>query len=852
MRPHHPEELGFANLEFFLQAYAQWKNNPNRVDPSWDKIFLALDPPKTPAGDNAAEMYRRLGHLQAKISPLKDPLKGVIEISDPKYEAIYCQNVGVEFEGFVRKEVADYLIEQIEKEGFHPPLSVQQKRDILQHLNKAELFENFLQMRYPGQKRFSLEGCETLIPVLSYLVEKGAHRGADEFYLGMAHRGRLNVLCNVLNKTYQEVFSEFSDTYVSLDEEGGDVKYHKGYRSDITLSSGKKVLLHLVDNPSHLESVYPVLLGMTRARQEKLHKVQEVFPIVIHGDAALSGQGVVYEAMQFCQLEGYKTGGTIHVVLNNEIGFTTLPEEGRSTCYCTDIAKAFGCPIFHVNAEDPEAALFTIQLAVELRQKFQIDVFVDLIGYRKYGHNESDEPFFTQPLQYQVIKKKPSVREIYRDQLIAQGALEQSMAEALEAEFKKALHAAHSISQPEEKGPAPKEEEKEVETSFPKEKLEQLARALKNFPETFHPHPKIVQLYSERMEMVVSRDAVKPLDWGMAEALAYGSLLVEGRHVRLTGQDVARGTFTHRQALIVDQKSAERYYPLNHLTPGQAQFDCYNSPLSEYAALAFEYGYSLEYAEALVIWEAQFGDFANGAQIMMDQYISAGEQKWGVRSPLTLFLPHGYEGQGPEHSSARIERFMTLSGKGNMRVCYPSTPAQLFHLVRGHTLSDIKKPLIVFTPKGLLRHPKCVSSIEELSHGRFQLLIEEEPEAKGAKCAVFCSGRIYYDLKAKKEELGVHNFPIIRIEQLYPFPSAEVKCMLAKYPESSVLWVQEEPENMGAWWAFSQDFHPILSPKQRLVYIGRERSATTAVGSHDMHKREHEQILNAVFEHIKA
>ena len=864
MRPHDLEELGFGNVEFLLQAYEKWKENPNSVDPSWGKIFLAFDQqilpvieaprliPSKSKGESekdVADQYRQFGHLQAKVSPLKEPLRGIIPKSNPKYDSIYCKTVGAEFFGFVRDEVADFIKSRVEKEGFNPPLTVPQKQEILQHLNKAELFETFLHMRYPGQKRFSLEGCETLIPVLSYLVEKGVEFGCTEFYLGMAHRGRLNVLCNILDKTYKEVFTEFSDTYAPIDESGGDVKYHKGYHSEIETRQGKKALLHLVDNPSHLESVYPVLLGLTRARQEKLQRVQEIIPIIIHGDAAISGQGVVYEAMQFNQLEGYKTGGTIHIVLNNEIGFTTLPEEGRSTCYCTDLAKAFGCPIFHVNEEDPEAAVFTIQLAVELRQKFGIDVFIDLIGYRKYGHNESDEPFFTQPLQYKEIRKKKSVREIYRDQLISQGHLEKFVAESLEGEFKKSLSDSHQIAAFAEKAATVSlKKHQHVETSVPLSELENIALGLKSFPEQLHAHPKIVQLYRDRLEMVVAYDLIKPLDWGMAETLAYGSLLMQGRHIRLTGQDTPRGTFSHRQAVVVDQETNQKYYPLNHLSKNQAKFDCFNSPLSEYAALAFEYGYSLGYSEALVIWEAQFGDFANGAQIVMDQYISAGEQKWGTHSPLTLFLPHGYEGQGPEHSSGRIERFLNLSGKENIRVCNPTTPAQLFHLLRDQVLSDFKKPLIVFTPKGLLRHPKCVSHVNDLTKGQFNRVLEEEPKAKQPTHLIFCSGRIYYDLKAKKEELAIHHFPIIRLEQLYPFPKEEVKKILERHPDATVLWVQEEPENMGPWWGIRQDFTALLLPKQKIVYIGRERSATTAVGSHDLHKKEHDLIIQSVFD----
>lgn len=845
---------------------------------------------------NLINAFRTHGHLLAKTNPL-EPLSPPPDVPElnldnlgfskqdlsthfPSYglfdeeqaplldiinalKATYCDKIGVEYMGFLNSDLEHWLQQHIEPKRFRINLPIEQKKMILQHLNKSELLESFLHTKYVGQKRFSLEGGETLIPILAAILDVGASMGLEEFVLGMAHRGRLNVLSNILDKSYSEMFSEFEEGYIPASVEGsGDVKYHKGFYSEVKTVHGKTIKVILTPNPSHLESVGPVVEGQVRAKQDILNfevGQNKIVPILIHGDAAISGQGVVYETMQLCRLVGYKTGGTIHIIINNQIGFTTVPEDSRSTSYCTDIARAFGAPIFHVNAEDPEGCIYATNLAVELRQKFHCDVFIELNCYRKYGHNETDEPAFTQPIEYLQIRKKRPIREIYRDDLINQGLLEKSVAEALEGEFKQALSAAqqqskiptakHANIANESSSPAIDQTIfKHIQTGVPKATLQQIAERICFIPEGLTVHPKLISLTKDRLAMIKEGQGSRPIDWGMGELLAYGSILWDGRRIRLSGQDSCRGTFSHRHALLMDQVKEQGYIPLKHLKSDQGAFDVYNSPLSEFAVLGFEFGYSIGNAEALVIWEAQFGDFANGAQIIIDQFISTAEQKWNQKFSLVLLLPHGYEGQGPEHSSARIERFLTLAGDNNMQVTQPTSPAQLFHLLRRQVLRPLKKPLIVFTPKGLLRHPACVSRIDDFTQGSFQEILDDpNPPAKLKKLA-FCTGRIYFDLIAAREKAPSSNLAIIRIEQLYPIDSERLKSLIDKYSGfEECYWVQDEPCNMGAWDFIQPILRDILPKGIELSYIGRARSASPASGSHAVHKKEHAAILNALF-----
>lgn len=845
--------------------------------------------------DRLIEAYRIYGHLGAATDPITDagpvephllhlenfgftkqdlsahfPAHGLFETETAPLldiinalKATYCDRIGVEYMGIHSKELERWLQDQIEHKRFRQNLTIDQKQMILNHLNKSELFESFIHTKYVGQKRFSLEGAETLIPMLAAMIDTGAAVGIDEYILGMAHRGRLNVLANIFDKSTADIFSEFEEGYIPASVEGsGDVKYHKGFYSEVKTVHGSQVRLTLTPNPSHLESVDPVVEGQTRgrqvARQDEISQVK-VAPVLIHGDAAISGQGVVYETMQFSKLEGYSTGGTIHFVINNQIGFTTVPKDGRSTNYCTDIAKIFGAPVFHVNAEDPEGCVFATNLAVELRQKFHCDVFIELVCYRKYGHNETDEPGFTQPLEYQSIRKKRPIREIYRDALILQGVLEKSVAEELETEFKTALQDSQKskkIASKEKKisesGTAPQNAGffQHIQTGVPKEQLQEIANRLCHVPEGFVLHPKIAVLLKERQAMVMAKEGGQSrfIDWGMAELLAYGSLLWNGTSVRLSGQDSCRGTFSHRHALLMDQVKEQGYIPLKHLKAHQGRFDVYNSPLSEFGVLGFEFGYSIAVPEALVLWEAQFGDFSNGAQIIIDQYVSTSEQKWSQKSALTLLLPHGYEGQGPEHSSGRIERFLTLAGDQNMQIVNPTTPAQFFHLLRRQVMQPMKKPLVVFTPKGLLRHPACVSHLSDLTQGSFLEIIDDPHPPKRSRRLVLCSGRIYYDLVVERERQAVEDISIVRIEQLYPLDIERLKGIVNRCAGlKECIWVQEEPSNMGAWNFMRPILRDLLPKEIELTYVGRTRSAVTAAGSHAAHKKEHASILNALF-----
>lgn len=893
------DRLSFANLSnlaMLEELYQRYLVDPESVERSWRYFFEGMEfsstlPQRAATTEGVdlrvyhlIEAYRAFGHRLATFNPIAThppeevpeldlkklgfkpeelevifptcgflkqeiaPLKVIIDA----LQKTYCRRVGIEYVDLGAYALEEWLQKRIEP-YFELRLTAEEKMRILDCLNRSEIFESFIHTKYVGQKRFSLEGAETLIPMLDVLVHAGADQEVNEIILGMAHRGRLNVLANILEKSYALIFHEFEDnTSFDLTWGTGDVKYHKGFVSRIKTHGGKEVLVDLSANPSHLESVDPVVEGQVRARQQlRGHKeessTRQVVPVLIHGDAAIAGQGVVYETLQMSNLHGYATGGTLHIVINNQIGFTSLPKDTRSTRYCTDIAKGFGSPVFHVSAEDPEGCIACMKLALEIRQKFHCDVFIDLNCYRKYGHNESDEPTFTQPLEYQLIKAKKLIREIYRDQLIQEGVLEAQTAENLEKEFKanlnKALESLPEVAKQTSAAAAPAPAPApaaERATAVSKEVLVAVAEEFCTVPADFDLHSKIRRLLQERLQMVHAPGSEKKIDWGMAEHLAYASLLLDGVHVRLSGQDSRRGTFSHRHAMWVDQKEAKKYFPLSHLKGAKALFDVFNSPLSEYAVLGFEFGYNVAYPNSLVIWEAQFGDFANGAQIMIDQYLSASEQKWGLRSNLVLMLPHGYEGQGPEHSSARIERFLQLCGHENMIVANCTTPAQLFHLLRRQAFSRDKKPLIIFTPKALLRHPLCVSSLEEFSSGAFQELLRDPTAPATAKRMLLCSGKIFYDLLNEREKRKQTDVAIVRIEQLYPFPQKQFEALEAQ----EYVWVQEEHSNMGAW-----DYvRPLLQSKGKPVrYAGRDRSASTAAGSYALHKKQLEELLNEAF-----
>ena len=898
--------LNIANLPELEKLYLDYQRDPQSIDPSWRHFFegmafarSALPELPSAQGQESPDLrvyllidaYRKYGHLIAKFNPFtiaepKEPPELKIENLGFKAEELdaifptfgflneaqaplkkliealkqtYCGTIGVEYMGLGNPELERWMQQQIEP-LFPLHLENEDKIHILHNLNKAELFESFLHTKYVGQKRFSLEGAETAIPMLAAMIEHGAELDVQEVVLGMAHRGRLNVLANILNKSYAHIFSEFEDYYSpDLGEATGDVKYHKGFVGALPTASGKGIAVTLVANPSHLESVDPVVEGIVRAKQElKSEKNQhhQVLPILMHGDAAVAGQGVVYETMQLSRLTGYATGGTLHLVVNNQIGFTTFPKDGRSTRYCSEIGRAFGSPVFHVNAEDPKGCVRVARLAIEIRQKFQCDVYIDLNGYRKYGHNEGDEPTFTQPLEYTIIKSKRSIREIFRDDLIKEKVLDAAKAEELENAFKQGLQKALDEIKA---GPNAKETAKEThepqvakasenKTAVDAATLIALAERFCKVPEDIRIHPKINRLLQERLAMVHADPNKAGIDWGMGEHLAYATLLNEKVHIRISGQDVRRGTFSHRHAIWVDQVKELKYFPLSHLSPAQAKFDIYNSPLSEFAVLGFDFGYSVAYPGSLVIWEAQFGDFSNGAQVIIDQYIASSEQKWGLNTNLTLLLPHGYEGQGPEHSSARIERFLQLTGHENMRIANCSTPAQLFHLLRSQGHLTIKKPLIVFTPKALLRHPACVSSLNDLSKGVFQEVIDDPMSSTKPRRLLFCSGKVFYDLVQEREKRKVSDIVLIRIEQLYPFPEAKVKDILQKYgAEREIYWVQEEHSNMGPWEYVRPNFNELLGAKDAVKYIGRDRSASPAAGSHALHKKQLEQIMQSAF-----
>ncbi len=778
----------------------------------------------------------------------------------------YCGKVGIEYRHIQSKEEKFWIREQIRRQFVSPePIPAEIKKQLLWKLISAEQFERFLHTKYLGQKRFSLEGCETIIPLLDQLIEGGATRGVEDITLGMAHRGRLNVLANVIGHFCERIFASFEGSvHPSFPADEGDVKYHQGAIGERETASGRKVRLTLSPNPSHLEAVDPVVEGMVRAKQDDLKDragmpreevIDRALPVLLHGDAAFAGQGIVMETLNLAKLKGYRTGGTIHIIINNQIGFTTSPEAGRSTIYSTDVARMTQLPIFHINGDDPEAAYRALQIALDYRQEFNKDVVLDLVGFRKLGHNETDEPSYTQPLMYARVKAHPGVRTIYSERLIKEGVITEAELGELIAErvrrYEDALARAKEVAS--RKDPAlvePPLEELDgstvVETPVSAETVRTIAEKIAIVPEGFNINPKMVGQLARRAKM---GSGALPIDWAFAEAIAFGSLVLEGSRVRLSGQDSGRGTFSQRHAVLYDTQTGRSWAPLSELrTPSapEARFEVFDSSLSEEGVLGFEYGYTVVAREALVLWEAQFGDFVNGAQTIIDQYIAASEDKWRQTSRLTLLLPHGYEGQGPEHSSARLERFLQLCAENNLQVCYPTTPAQYFHLLRRQVRPGMERPLVVITPKSLLRLPAAASALADFTSGGFQPLLDD-PEIKNPETVnrvVLCSGKVYYDLAGARKKAGVENVAIVRMEQFYPFAQTRLREVLAKYPAAKQLvWAQEEPKNMGGWTFVEQRLENLLPTCERPIYVGRAPSASPATGSYAIHQAEQARLV---------
>lgn len=767
----------------------------------------------------------------------------------------YCGKVGIEYRNIQGPEEKEWIRARVETQP--PPVPVEVKKQILWKLISAELFERFLGTKYLGQKRFSIEGNETVIAVLDQLIESAAPRGIEDITIGMAHRGRLNVIANIIGKFCERIFTSFEGSiHPNFPHDQGDVKYHQGASGVRETADGHEVKLAVVPNPSHLEFVNPVVEGIVRARQDVDGERSSRLAVLLHGDAAFAGEGIVAETLNLSQLTGYKTGGTIHIVTNNQLGFTTPPEEGRSSTYSTDIAKMIQVPIFHVNSDDVEAAYNVLQIALDYRQKFQKDVVIDVIGFRRLGHNEGDEPTYTQPVMYQRIREHPGARALYAKKLIAEKVMTEEEIRTLMDErnrrYENAQIGAKAIvakqgSQPELPAQAPEPESVEaVETGVDHETLRTIAHAITTVPRGFNLNPKIVGLLARRAKMV---EGGTPVDWGMAEALAFGSLLIDGTPIRLTGQDTVRGTFSHRHASFIDTQTGQEWAPLSQLSQERTKYEIYDSPLSEAGALGFEYGYSVAAPSELVLWEAQFGDFINAAQVIVDQFIAAGEEKWNQTSSLVLLLPHGYEGQGAEHSSARIERFLQLCAEGNMQVVNPSTAAQYFHVLRRQGLQQIHKPLIVITPKSLLRLPEAASTVDHFTSGGFLPVIGDgSVDEANVTRVLMCSGKVYYELVAERKRLEEPGTAILRVEQFYPFPNNLLQKELSRFANATdIRWVQEEPENMGGWSFMEPRLLKLLGPKQSLRYIGRAASASPATGSHTIHQMEQQRLVSDAF-----
>lgn len=840
--------------------------------------------------------FRERGHLVAQVDPLGlarppipelDPAFHGLEPADldRKFSArtiggadvltlreivdrlrnTYCRSIGVQFMHIADRAIRSWLTQRMEESGNRIRLSREGQLRILTKLTDAVIFEEFLQTKYIGAKVFSLEGSESLVPLLTFAIDRAGERGVEEVVLAMAHRGRLNVLANIMGKSPREIFREFEDKDPELFLGSGDVKYHLGYHSDHFTPSGRRVQMSLCFNPSHLEYVNPVALGRTRALQDRTPQSPrwKKLALLVHGDAALAGEGIVQETLNLADLDAYTTGGTIHVVVNNQIGFTTPPEQSRSTTYATDVARMLDIPVFHVNGEDPEAVAQVVQLAVDFREQFARDVFIDMYGYRRHGHNEGDEPAFTQPLLYAAISRRKSVRDGYLEHLLKLGGINRAEADEIAAERRNTLEfelskaRSHDYVRAQNGIPAcwkgylggPETNIAEVSTGVEESTLASLLTRLTELSDGFRPHRKIERLLDQRLEMARGE---RRLDWGAAEALALASLVIQGTPVRMTGQDCERGTFSHRHSVLHDVESGQQYFPLGNLSPTQARIEIRNSPLSEAGVLGFEYGFSLECPEWLVIWEAQFGDFFNVAQVIIDQFIVSAEDKWKQLSGLTLLLPHGFEGMGPEHSSARIERWLLLAAEYNIQICQPTTPAQLFHLLRRQALRPWRKPLIVFTPKSLLRHPKATSVLAELASGAFARILAdrlfEQQATHHVRKVLLCSGKAYFSLEQRREELAISDVAILRIEQLYPLPEQLLRQALEPYPRGiPVLWVQDEPENMGAWRHLFARFGSELFERHPFTLVARAASASPATGSASSHRMEQEDLLNRAF-----
>ena len=760
----------------------------------------------------------------------------------------YCRQVGVEYMYIEDPIERNWIQERVELGA--PKLPREEQLRILRKLNGAEAFESFLQTKYVGQKRFSLEGGETVIPLLDAVISAAAEEGLDEVCVGMPHRGRLNVLANIAGKSYGQIFQEFEGHYTKNAVHGtGDVKYHLGTEGVFTAESGAKTKIYLAANPSHLEAVNPVLEGVVRAKQDRLN-VKDTFsvlPILIHGDAAFAGQGVVFETLNLSQLRGYRTGGTIHVVINNQVGFTTSPEGSRSSTYATDVAKGIQAPIFHVNGDDPEACVRVARIAFDYRQKFNKDVVIDMLCYRRRGHNEGDEPSFTQPLMYKLIDAKRSTRTLYTEALVGRGDITEEEAQEVARDYQSQIEgvfaAVHNLEPDTDltfaapEAPAPHE----IVTSIDESTARAIAQTQVTIPEGFNVHPKLLPQLKKRVEML--NDGT--IDWSMGETLAFGSLLLDGTPIRLAGQDSRRGTFSNRHAVIIDKENGNEWTPLRGLISDENQFFVIDSLLSEFAAMGFEYGYSVVRSEALVMWEGQFGDFSNGAQTIIDEFISSSLQKWGERSGVVLLLPHGYEGQGPDHSSARIERFLSLCAETNMTVAQPSSPASYFHLLRWHAKNPTPRPLIVFTPKSMLRLRAAASSLSEFTQGHFQPIISDTTVTNATRL-IFCSGRVYYDLIAERAKLGEESTAIVRVEQFYPLPSEELASEAAKHPRANLLWVQDEPANQGPWPFIALNTLEVFGDRT-LRRVSRRATASPATGNHYVHEEEAKALMIEAF-----
>ncbi len=901
--------LNSDNAHFVEVLYNQYLADPNTVSDEWRDYFSRLttsapSPQSREVGDQTAAVadieqqarvlqlinaYRVRGHFDAELDPLGIAPKRSHPELDPGYYSFtgddlskefsvgrlfgmpaltlrgilstlretYCGTVGIEYMHIQDPVQRQWIQERVENKRYQVSLMLDTKRAVLTKLYAAETFEAFLHTKFVGHKRFSLEGAEALIPLLDMLIEHGVTQGVEELVIGMPHRGRLNVLANTLGKSYEVIFSEFEGNVdPSLMMGTGDVKYHLGFSADRVTRSGKSVHLTLTANPSHLEAVNPVVEGRVRAKQDRAEDRERtrVVPLLIHGNAAFAGQGVVAETLNLSRLRGYSTGGSIHLIANNQIGFTTNPEDGHSGPYASDIAKAVQAPIFHVNGDDVEAVVRVAILAMEYRQTFKRDVVIDMWCYRRYGHNEGDEPSFTQPRMYRAIKGHPHVTWLYRERLLDRGELSAEEVATIENTFKHRLQSALDTvkSNPPAVGPDTLRGAWEgftcghagsVDTRVRRDLLEYIAHRLAAVPEDFTPNPKVEKLLQARTDAVLNNG---PIDWGLAELLAYGTLVCEGTAVRLSGQDSERGTFSHRHAVLVDYDTGVHHVPLSQLREGQANFSVYNSPLSEFAVMGFEFGYSLDDPDTLVIWEAQFGDFANGAQVIIDQFLTCAEAKWQRMNGMVLLLPHGYEGQGPEHSSARLERYLQLCAEDNIQVANCTTPAQFFHLLRRQMKRDFRKPLVVMTPKSLLRHRLAVSSVTDLAEGAFHEVLEEpaNPDPRQVTRLLLCSGKVYYDLLAERERRGRANTAIVRIEQLYPFPTEELTETLTRYERAmDIVWVQEEPHNMGAWSFMYEHVPTLLRPGRSLRYAGRNAQAAPAVGSQKIHQQEQAALL---------